>query len=103
MVDEVIDRYGKLPLELENLLEIARIKELARKVGATKISQRQESIVFFFTREAMSPEKMEKLYEQYGIAIRFSKGIEPYVTFKVGERTEKEIISKGKEFLNLCS
>ncbi len=103
VVDEVIDRYGKLPTELENLLEIARIKELARKVGATKISQRLESIVFYFTREAMTPEKMEKLYEQYGIAIRFSKGIEPYVTFKIGKRTEKEIISKVKEFLNLCS
>lgn len=103
VVDEVIDRYGKLPTELENLLEVARIKELARKVGATKISQRLESIVFYFTREAMTPEKMEKLYEQYGIAIRFSKGIEPYVTFKVGKRTEKEIISKVKEFLNLCS
>lgn len=103
VVDEVIDRYGKLPTELENLLEVARIKELARKVGATKISQRLESIVFYFTREAMTPEKMEKLYEQYGIAIRFSKGIEPYVTFKVGKRTEKESISKVKEFLNLCS
>ncbi len=103
VVDEVIDRYGKLPTELENLLEVARIKELAREVGATKISQRLESIVFYFTREAMTPEKMEKLYEQYGIAIRFSKGIEPYVTFKVGKRTEKEIISKVKEFLNLCS
>ncbi|MCI9245852.1 MAG: transcription-repair coupling factor [Clostridia bacterium] len=102
VVDEVIDRYGKLPVELENLLEIARIKELARKVGAIKISQRPESIVFYFEREAMSVEKMEKLYEQYGIAIRFSKGIEPYVTFKVGERTEKEIISKVKEFLLLC-
>ena len=102
VVDEIIDRYGKLPVELENLLEIARIKELARKVGAIKISQRPESIVFYFEREAMSVEKMEKLYEQYGIAIRFSKGIEPYVTFKVGERTEKEIISKVKEFLKLC-
>lgn len=103
VVDEVIDRYGKLPIELENLLEVARIKELARKVGATKISQRLESIVFYFTREAMTPEKMEKLYEQYGIAIRFSKGIEPYVTFKIGKRTEKEIISKVKEFLNLLT
>lgn len=101
VIDEVIDRYGKLPIELENLLEIARIKELARKVGTTKISQRLESIVFYFERENMSPEKMEKLYEQYGIAIRFSKGIEPYVTFKVGNRTEKEIIRKVKEFLNL--
>ena len=32
VIDEVIDRYGKLPKELENLLEVTRIKNLARKV-----------------------------------------------------------------------
>ena len=48
VIDEIIDRYGKIPKELENLIEIARIKELARKVGATKISQKTENIVFYF-------------------------------------------------------
>lgn len=101
VVDEVIDRYGKLPVELENLLEVARIKELARIAGVVKIAQRPETIVFYFTRESMSVEKMELLFEKYGIAIRFSKGIEPYVTFKIGKKEDKEVIAKVKEFLNI--
>lgn len=102
IIDEVIDRYGKLPTELENLLEIARIKELARKVGVVKIAQRQESIVFYFEKETMPVERVDGLLKQYGISIRFSNGIEPYVTFKIGKREEKEVISKVKEFLNIC-
>ena len=31
VIDEVIDRYGRLPKELENLIDIARIKQLKRK------------------------------------------------------------------------
>ena len=101
VIDEVIDRYGSLPKELDNLLEIARIKELARKAGVTKITQKPEAIVFYFQREAMPVEKVDELLKQYGIAIRFSNGIEPYVTFKIGKKEDKEIISKVKEFLNL--
>ena len=101
VIDEVIDRYGSIPKELDNLLEIARIKELARKAGVTKIAQRPESIVFYFQREAMPVEKVEELLKQYGIAIRFSNGIEPYVTFKIGQKEDKEMISKVKEFLTL--
>lgn len=102
VIDEVIDRYGKLPVELENLLEIARIKELARKAGSVKIAQRPESIVFYFTKESMPVEKVDELLKKYGIAIRFSAGIEPYVTFKIGKKEDKEIIRKVKEFLNIC-
>ena len=101
VIDEVIDRYGKLPEELENLIEIARIKNLARKAGVTKIAQRPETIVFYFTRESMPVDKVDKLLKQYGIAIRFSSGIEPYVTFKIGKKNDKEVISKVKEFLML--
>lgn len=101
VIDEVIDRYGRLPKELENLLEVARIKELARKTGVTKITQRPESIIFYFEREKMPPENVDELLKQYGIAIKFSNAIEPYITFKIGKKEDKEIISKVKEFLNL--
>ncbi len=101
IIDEVIDRYGKLPEELENLLEIARIKELARKAGVTKITQRLENIVFYFTKDTMPVEKANDLMKQYGISIRFSSGIEPYVTFKIGKKEDKEVISKVKEFLTI--
>ncbi len=101
VVDEVIDRYGKLPKELENLLEVTRIKELARKVGVIKIAQRLDSIVFYFQKEKMPVEKVDSLLKEYGVQIRFSEGINPYVTFKIGKKQDKELLAKVKEFLNL--
>lgn len=102
VIDEIIDRYGQLPIELENLIEIARIKELARKVGVTKIAQKPDTIVFYFTRETMPVEKADDLQKTYGIAIRFSSGVQPYVTFKLAKKDDKEVIIKVKEFLNIC-
>ena len=36
VIDEIIDRYGIMPKELENLIEVARIKELCRIAGVVK-------------------------------------------------------------------
>ena len=103
VIDEIIDRYGKLPKELENLIEVARIKQLATKVGVSKITQRFESIVFYFQKEKMPIEKVDSLLKQYGMKIKFSSGIEPYVTFKTGIKTEKKLLEAVKEFLNLIA
>ena len=48
VIDEMIDRYGTMPEEVENLLQIAEIKELCRKSNVLKINQRNTNIVFFF-------------------------------------------------------
>ena len=39
MSDELLDRYGELPRAAENLLQIARIRSLARDCGITQIRQ----------------------------------------------------------------
>ena len=48
VIDEMIDRYGAMPKEVENLLEVARIKELAKKAHIVKISQKKDGIVFTY-------------------------------------------------------
>ena len=37
VVDELIDRYGDIPKETENLIKIVEIRNLARKIGIKKI------------------------------------------------------------------
>ncbi|MBP8619760.1 MAG: transcription-repair coupling factor, partial [Clostridia bacterium] len=37
VIDELIDRYGELPKETENLIKIVEIRNQARKLGITKI------------------------------------------------------------------
>ena len=101
VVDEVIDRYGKVPEELNNLLEVCRIKNAARKVGVSKIIQKQASIVFYFEKAKMPVEKVDNLLKQYGMKIRFSSGVEPYVTFHIGDKNELALVEAIKKFLLL--
>lgn len=95
VIDEIIDRYGHMPSELENLIEIARIKNLCRVANVIKISQRKEKVVFYFDKAKFNPEIVDKLIKKYNTNIRFSTGIEPYVTVTIGSKIIEEI----KEFL----
>ena len=95
VIDEIIDRYGKMPDELENLIEIVRIKELARKSSITKIVQRMENIVFYFENNNYPENMINILIQRYGIRIKFSTGIEPYITLK----NAKNVVDDVKEFL----
>ena len=98
VIDEVIDRYGRLPKELENLIDIARIKQLARKANILKISQRENGIVFYFVKEKIKPEMVNALITKYPMLVKFSNAVEPYVTLRIKEN--ENIIEKAKEFLN---
>ena len=41
VIDEIIDRFGKLPIEVENLLNVARIKNLCRNLRYNKSSTKK--------------------------------------------------------------
>lgn len=97
VIDEIIDRYGRMPDELENLIEIVRIKELARKANIAKITQRMENVVFYFENSNYPENMINNLIQKYGNRIRFSTGVEPYITLK----DVKNVIDEVKEFLRL--
>ena len=99
MIDELIDRYGVMPKELENLIEVARIKELARKANIIKVAQRRESIVFYFDKNKYNPEIIDKLIKKYEFNIKFSTGMEPYVTLKTKIGSDEKLVEEIKEFL----
>ena len=93
IIDEIIDRYGEMPTEVNNLIEIARIKNLCRKTNIIKLQQKQNGVVAFFKN--IPDEMLEKIIENYGSKVRFSPGEKPYITLKIEKDTMKEI----KEFL----
>ncbi len=97
--EELIDRYGKLPHEVENLLEIARIKNLCRKLGISKISQKDKSIVFHFQMESFQIEWVDLLLEKFRNQIKFSPGKEPYITYKI--ESPVKISERIYDFINV--
>ena len=48
---ELIDRFGKLPEEVENLLDIAQIKQLCRAAGVDKVEAGPKGAVVSFYRD----------------------------------------------------
>lgn len=99
ITDEIIDRFGDMPKQIENLLEISRIKQLAKKAFVNKISSKQSGTVFTFENEKFNGDKIIELIKIYGNNIKFSPGIKPMVTLKSNSKTEKDILNDVKDFL----
>ena len=106
VIDEIIDRYGVMPKELENLIEVARIKELCRTTGVIKITEKKniytknQNVVFYFDKNKYNPEIVNELLKKYNTKIKFSAGIEPYITLILKDKNDEELIKEIKEFLN---
>ncbi len=74
MVDELIDRYGEMPNEMFQLLEIARIKCYARKERIMKIEQKGNKILFYFlSTDKLTGDVVSTLIEQYKNKLFFSR------------------------------
>ena len=101
VIDEVTDRYGTMPKEMENLLDIARIKILCKRTGVFKISQKISNIVFSFDINLFNPEIIDKLIANYKDRIKFSPGAEPYVTLRIKSDSGKIILEEVKNFLKI--
>ena len=93
VIDEIIDRYGEMPEEVYNLLEIARIKNLCRKLQVNKIQQKQKDVVIYF--KTLSDEALRDMILKYKTKIKFSPGEKPYITLRI----EKDVVKELKEFL----
>ena len=92
VIDEIIDRFGNMPEELENLIDIARIKYLAKTQNVSKIVSKKTAVVFT---------DISDLVKKYGNKNRFSAGIKPMVTVEIGSNNERQILNDVTEFLKM--
>lgn len=99
VIDEMIDRFGNMPNEIENLLEISRIKELAKSKYMTKIQSKGNAVVFTYDNNKFDNNSLSDLIKKYGNRIKFSSGIKPMITLKIEKTGEKELLQEVKEFL----
>lgn len=96
--EDIIDRFGKMPKEVNNLLEIARIKGMCKNIGITKITEKQNSIVFNFNPEIFTID-IDSIIKKYGSKVRFSPAREPYFTYKL--ENSKDVLKEIEKFLEI--
>lgn len=98
VIDEIIDRFGNMPEELENLIDIARIKYLSKGLNIEKIASKKTAVLFTFKGSKQDID-IPSLVNKYGNKLKFSAGIKPMVTLEIGSYNERQILNDVTDFL----
>ena len=94
--EDLIDRFGKMPEEVINLISIAKLKEMCKNSGIIKVIQKQNNIILYFEPERLTLD-VTGLVHKYNEKIKFSTGVTPYITYKVQD--PKNLILEIEELL----
>ena len=83
LLDEIIDRFGPTPLEMDNLWRISALRSLCRIMKIRGIAVHPGSIRLTFAENALvAPELLLKLVEKYKNKMTFKSGKEPQLLFR---------------------
>jgi transcription-repair coupling factor (superfamily II helicase) len=98
--DELIDRYGDIPQEVDNLMDIANIKMLAKKCGFITVQQKDENIILQLSKSALNVSiYIGKLMDRYPRRVMFNASNNPYITFRLVNKEQKDMLSNIKILL----
>jgi len=88
MQDELMDRFGELPKNVENLLSIALIKALAHKAWITEISNIGTQLKFAMYREAkIDVAGIQAIIDRYKGKLKFVTDSIPYFMYTMDKTT----------------
>ncbi|MCQ2144156.1 MAG: transcription-repair coupling factor [Bacteroidales bacterium] len=80
MKERLEDRFGKMPIELERLFDIVKIRQIAQKVGFEKVIIKNGIMIMFFISNQMNPYyktgKMQRVFQNansYGNTYEFKQ------------------------------
>lgn len=83
LIDELIDRFGDVPREVENLIDISYIRHIASKNGIYNIIQKEQDILLEFNGDkSISIELIHYLSVEYGRRLKFDLSKEPSISIK---------------------
>ncbi len=106
MKDELMDRFGEVPLPCENLLRISELRNKAHKLGITDVKGRNGEIIFTFKKDAkIKTENIGELLRRHLKQLSlYAKG-NPAFTYSyrtIGEviKDEKLLLDNTEMFIN---
>jgi transcription-repair coupling factor (superfamily II helicase) len=87
--DELLDRFGELPAEAQNLIEVIRLKIVARKLGILAIdTQRGELVITAADSTNLDPQRLVNLMTQARSGVRVAPGHKIFAPAPEGDAAE---------------
>lgn len=98
--DELIDRYGDIPSEASNLIEIALVKRLAGLCGFNMVRQKGDEVMLFYSDQSLLLfPLLSKIIQEYKGRLLFSAAKTPYLSLKTKGTEPKEMFDNIKNLL----
>ncbi|MDD4700291.1 MAG: transcription-repair coupling factor, partial [Oscillospiraceae bacterium] len=100
VTDELIDRFGDVPEDVVDLMEVALLKSKASKHGISEISEQSGNILMYMSK--IEQELVSKLVSNLPKRVMLNAGAKPYLAIKFSQSQRpldalKEIISAAEE------
>lgn len=92
LLDELIDRFGDIPLETENLMDISYIRSIGSRNNVITILEKgKEILVEFHKAEKIDPDMIDYLKGRFGRRISFNIVPNPNLKYKYKDDMLKEL------------
>ena len=86
VTDELLDRFGDLPIEADNLMDVALVRNRASRCGINKVVSQKDRLVFIFDdKNLLTPEAFARLMDDFGLRLTIYGGSVPRISLSSGK------------------
>lgn len=95
ITEEIIDRFGTPPKQVDNLLKISYIKSLCKKINIKSITQVADTVnIEFNVQNDLNPDLVGFLIDNFNNKIKFDVSKEPMIKYKLGSLEQAGILKE---------
>jgi transcription-repair coupling factor (superfamily II helicase) len=104
ITEEIIDRFGNPPKQVDNLLKISYIKSLCKKLHVKGITQSGNTVnIEMNSGTDLSQELIGYLIENYNAKIKFDVSKVPMIKYKLDSSEQMKILEELEKFFELLN
>lgn len=104
LMDELTDRYGDIPKQVQNLIRISYIKSVARSHRVLSVEQSGDRVKLGFGDVSdMKREFIESLVGEYGPRVEFDTTSSPSIKYKLESKSQTEVLKEIEEIVTKMS
>lgn len=97
IVDELIDRFGDIPDETMNLLDVALLRANANICFITRIWYKDGDLRFvMYNRADINVDGIDELVKSYSGRMKFVMGAKPEFILKLGREEKNDLLRKAE-------
>lgn len=101
-IGELTDNFGPLPIEVENLINIAVVKRLAMKISASSIVvTKDKTAISFGSLNAFANDKLRSAIDQFSDQAVINMSSVPEIEFYNNGENNADMLKKVRAFLSL--